>query len=115
MYLIQDQKKETIAYIENMMILDTNHEHVISILIGDCFFGHNKKVVGKIINQTVYLLSGEIVGKVELNQSYKSTNIKKRLMVEAWDYLMNINEHTAAWIETTKKWSKTPFLSCLTN
>jgi hypothetical protein len=115
MYLIQDQKKETIAYIENMMILDTNHEHVIGILIWDCFFGHNKKVVGKIINQTVYLLSGEIVGKVELNQSYKSTNIKKSLMVEAWDYLMNINEHTAAWIETTKKWSKTPFLSCLTN
>jgi hypothetical protein len=36
-------------------------------------------------------------------------------MVEAWDYLMNINEHTAAWIETTKKWSKTPFLSHLNN
>ena len=69
MYLIQDQKKETIAYIENMMILDTNHEHVIGILIGDCFFGHNKKVVGKIINQTVYLINGEIVGKIELNQA----------------------------------------------
>ncbi len=41
------------------MILDTNHEHVIGILIGDCFFGHNKKVVGKIINQTVYLLPME--------------------------------------------------------
>jgi len=77
MYLIQDQKKETIAYIENMMILDTNHEHVIGILIGDCFFGHNKKVVGKIINQTVYLINGEIVGKIELNQAYKNTNIKK--------------------------------------
>ena len=113
MYLIQNQNKETVAYIENMMILDTNHEHVIGILIGDCFFGHNKKVVGKIINKTVYLLNGEIVGKVELNQMYKSANIKKSLMVQAWDFLMNINEHTAAWIEITKKWSKTPFLSHL--
>ena len=113
MYLIQDQKKETIAFIENMMILDTNHEHVIGILIGDCYFGRNKKVVGKIINQTVYLLNGEIVGKVELNQMYKSANIKKSLMVQAWDFLMNINEQTAAWIEITKKWSKTPFLSHL--
>jgi hypothetical protein len=113
MYLIQDQKKETIAYIENMMILDTNHEHVIGILIGDCFFGRNKKVVGKIINQIVYLLNGEIAGKVELNQEYKNTSIKKSLMVEAWDFLMNINEHTGAWIEITKKWSKTPFLSHL--
>jgi len=113
MYLIQDQKKETIAYIENMMILDPNHDHVIGILIGDCFFGHNKKVVGKIINQTVYLLNGEIVGKVELNPAYKSANIKKSLMVEAWDFLMNINEHTASWIELTKKWSKATFLSHL--
>jgi hypothetical protein len=115
MYLIQDQKNETIAYIENMMILDTNHEHVIGILIGDCFFGHNKKVVGKILNQTMYLINGEIVGKVELNQAYKNSNIKKSLMVEAWDFLMNINEHTGSWIETTKKWSKTPFLSHLNN
>ena len=114
MYIIQDQKKETVAYIENMMILDTNHEHVIGILIGDCFFGHNKKVVGKIINQTAYLLNGDMVGKIELNQVYKTANIKQSLMVEAWDILMNINEHTAAWIETTKKWSKTPFLNHLT-
>jgi hypothetical protein len=35
-------------------------------------------------------------------------------MVEAWDFLMNINEHTGSWIETTKKWSKTPFLNHLT-
>ena len=61
----------------------------------------------------MYLLNGEIVGKVELNQMYKSANIKKSLMVQAWDFLMNINEHTAAWIEITKKWSKTPFLSHL--
>ena len=113
MYILLNKEGSAVAYIENMMILDTNHEHVIGILIGDCFFGHNKKVVGKIINQTVYLLNGEIVGKVELNQMYKSVNIKKSLMVEAWDFLMNINEHTGAWIEITKKWSKTPFLSHL--
>ena len=109
MYLIRDTKKETIAYIENMMILDRKHEHVIGILIGDCIFGHNTKVVGKIINQTAYLLNGEIVGEIELNENYKTTNIKKNFMMEAWVILMNINEHTAAWIETTKKWSKTPF------
>ena len=109
MYLIQNQNKETVAYIENMMILDHQHEHVIGILIGDCFFGRNKKVVGKIFNQTAYLLNGELVGKIELNKEYKSSSIKKSLMLEAWDILMSISEHTAAWIEVTKKWSKIPF------
>lgn len=28
-------------------------------------------------------------------------------MSQAWDILMHVNEHTGAWIEETKKWSKT--------
>lgn len=48
MYIILNQNKETIAYIQNMMILDVQQEKVMGILIGDCFFGRNKKVVGKI-------------------------------------------------------------------
>ena len=35
MYLIQNQNKETTAYIQNMMILDVQQEKVIGILIGD--------------------------------------------------------------------------------
>ncbi len=107
MYLIQDQNKETLAYIQNMMILDTTQEHVIGILIGDCFFGKNNKVVGKIFNKTAYLLNGEMVGKVELDKKYKNTAIKKSLMSQAWEILMHVTEHTGAWIVETKKWSKT--------
>lgn len=77
MYLIQDQNKETIAYIQNMMILDVQQEKVIGILIGDCFFGKNNKVVGKIFNQTAYLLNGEIIGKIELIKVSKIQPLRK--------------------------------------
>ena len=113
MYLIQNQNKETVAYIQNMMILDVEQEKVIGILIGDCFFGKNNKVVGKIFHQTAYLLNGEIVGKVKLNEVYKNSAIKKSLMSQAWDILMNISEHTGAWIVDTKKWSKTDLVKHL--
>lgn len=113
MYLIQNQNKETVAYIQNMMILDVNQEQVIGILIGDCFFGKNKKVVGKIFNKTAYLLNGEMVGKIELNKSYKNTAIKKSLMTQAWDILMHVTEHTGAWIIETKKWSKSDLVQSL--
>lgn len=113
MYLIQNQDKETVAYIQNMMILDAHQEKVIGILIGDCFFGKHHKVVGKIFNQTAYLLNGEIVGKVELDKNYKSSAIKKSLMAQAWDILMNITEHTGAWIVDTKNWSKTELIKHL--
>jgi hypothetical protein len=40
MYLLVNQKNETVAYVQNMMILDDTQEHVlIGILIGDCFLG----------------------------------------------------------------------------
>ena len=113
MYLIQNQNKETVAYIQNMMILDAAQEQVIGILIGDCFFGKNNKVVGKIFNKTAYLLNGEIVGNIELNKSYKDTAIKKSLMAQAWDILMHVSEHTCAWIIESKNWSKTDLITNL--
>lgn len=106
MYKILDQEKETVAYIQNMMILNKKREKLIGLLIGDCFFGNDNKVIGKIIDQTVYLLNGEIVGKIELNKDKKDPAPKKGLMLEAWDILSNIKSHTSDWITVTKKWSK---------
>lgn len=106
MYKILNQEKETVAYIQNMMILNKKGEKVIGLVIGDCFFGNDNKVVGKIIDQTVYLLNGEIIGKVELNKDKKDPVPKKGLMLETWDILSNIKSHTSDWIVITKKWSK---------
>jgi hypothetical protein len=54
-----------------------------------------------------------MVGKIELDKSFKNTAIKKSLMAQAWDILMNISEHTGAWIIDTKKWSKTELIKHL--
>ena len=71
MYLLVNQKNETVAYVQNMMILDATQEHVVGILIGDCFFGKKEhKQVGKIFNKTAYLVNGEIAAKLVLNKDY---------------------------------------------
>lgn len=106
MYIILNQEGEKVAHINNMIILDAKHENVLGILIGDCFFGKSPKVVGKIFNSTAYLINGEIVGKIERNKEQKSNSIKKAQLIEAWDILANIKEHTCDWIKETKKWSK---------
>jgi hypothetical protein len=106
MYKIINQEKETVAYIQNMMILNKKREKVIGLLIGDCFFGNDNKVIGKIIDQTAYLLNGEIIGKIEMDKDKKDPAPKKGLMLEAWDILSNIKSHTSDWITISKKWSK---------
>ena len=114
MYTILNEKGDEIAYIQNMMILDIKLEGVVGILIGDCFFGKQKNVIGKIFNNTAYLISGEIVGKIQNNKEYKNINLKKAHMMEAWDLLSNIKEHTSDWIVETKKWSKKSLFDHLT-
>lgn len=113
MYKILDQEKETVAYIQNMMILNKKRDKVIGLLIGDCFFGNDNKVIGKIIDQTAYLLNGEIIGKVELNKDKKDPAPKKGLLLEAWDILSHIKNHTSEWITISKKWSKKSLLEVL--
>ncbi len=106
MYIILNQEGEKIAHINNMIILDGSNEKVLGILIGDCFFGKSTKVVGKIFNSTAYLVNGEIVGKVERNKEQKASSIKKAQLLEAWDLLSNVKEHTCEWIKESKRWSK---------
>lgn len=113
MYKVLDQDGKKIAHIQNMIILDHKKEAVVGILIGDCFFGRGTKVVGKIFNATVYLVNGEIVGKVERNKDQKVESIKKGQLLEAWEILTNIKEHTCEWIKETKKWSKKSLLEHL--
>jgi hypothetical protein len=113
MYKILNQEKETVAYIQNMMILNKKREKVIGLVIGDCFFGNDNKVIGKIIDQKVYLLNGEIIGTIETNKDKKESEPKKGLLLEAWDILGNIKSHTSDWITISKKWSKKSFVEVL--
>ena len=113
MYKILNQEKETVAYIQNMMILNKKREKVIGLVIGDCFFGNDNKVIGKIIDQKVYLLNGDIIGIIETNKDKKESEPKKGLLLEAWDILGNIKSHTSDWITISKKWSKKSFIEVL--
>jgi hypothetical protein len=106
MYIIENKQGEPIARIHNMIILDPSLEEVLGIIIGDCFFGKDTKVVGKIFNSTAYLINGEIVGKLKTKKEASSVTIKKAQLMLAWDILSNIKEHTCAWIEESGKWSK---------
>jgi hypothetical protein len=110
MYSILNQQGEKVAFIQNMMIVDLSGENVLGILIGDCFFGRKQNVIGKIFNNTAYLVNGEIVGKIVENKAFKNIALKKTHMVAAWEILSNIKEHTSTWIVETKKWSEKPLL-----
>ena len=113
MYKVLNQDNETVAYIQNMMILNKKREKVIGLVIGDCFFGNDNKVIGKIIDKKAYLVNGDIIATIETNKDKKEPEPKKGLILEAWDILSNIKSHTSDWITISKKWSKKSFIEVL--
>jgi hypothetical protein len=113
MYIVLDQQNNPIALLENMMILDYNDKSVIGILIGDCFFGKQNHVIGKIFNEHAYLVSGDIIGKVARNENYISTAPTKEQMQAAWDILAHITKHTSDWITEKNTWATISFQESL--
>ena len=113
MYIVLDQQNAPVALLENMMILDYNNKTVIGIIIGDCFFGKKNHVIGKIFKEQAYLVSGEIIGKVKLNDNYVTSAPSKEQVVAAWDILSGISKHTSDWITETNKWASISFKESL--
>lgn len=105
MYIIRNKGLDIVAVIQNNIIFSPTDYHVIGIIIGDCIYGKSHKMVGKIFNSTVYLLNGQIAGKVEVNQTYRLKIIKKEHMVDAWSILSGVKEHTTQWIIEKSNWS----------
>jgi hypothetical protein len=113
MQRIINESGQQIAYIRNNIIFNNVDDTVVGIKIGDCCFGRQPMVIGKIIQGKVYLLNGEITG---ICQSYTVPNEKfasKEQLIDAWDILASISDHTCPWIITSEQWSGTPFLDHL--
>ena len=113
MYIVLDQQNAPVALLENMMILDYNNKTVIGIIIGDCFFGKKNHVIGKIFKEQAYLVSGEIIGKVKLNDNYDTSAPSKEQVAAAWDILSGISKHTSDWIVEKNKWASISFKESL--
>lgn len=105
MYIVLDKDNAPVALIENMMILDNTSKSVIGIIIGDCFFGKQNHVIGKIFKEHAYLVSGDIIGKVVRNENYVSSAPSKEQVAAAWDILSGITKHTSDWITEKNKWA----------
>ena len=70
-------------------------------------------VIGKIFKEQAYLVSGEIIGKVKLNDNYVTTAPTKEQVAAAWDILSGVSKHTSDWITETKKWASISFKESL--
>ena len=93
---------ELIAYqFQNMLIHPDNWQ-----VLGNCVFDQNAKVLGKLFQQKVYNLSGEVLA----SKSDESLPVPKEInttncILQAWQILVMIKDHSCPWVNAKTNWS----------
>jgi len=113
MYVIKVKNDDVVALVANNIVFTPDNNRVIGILIGGCLYGKSRVMVGKIFNATVYLINGEILGRLEVSSQYKVKTISKDHLVDAWSILAGVKEHTSTWIVEKDSWSKAGLVESL--
>jgi hypothetical protein len=99
---------ELIAYHYQNMLLHPDHFEVLGLVLGNCVFDHQAKLLGKLFQKNVYNLEGEVLA----NQPDDSLALpllfdNTKSVIQAWHILTKIKDHVCPWVKVKHTWSRT--------
>lgn len=109
-----DQYGSMTAYLFNNIIVDAKQQVVKGVILGNCVFGIDGKLVGKLLHNIFYTTTGEIAARMHLKD--KQEIIRKNISDfsrQAWSILDKIKTVAAPWIDPSHKWSPLPLQDIL--
>ncbi len=106
MHSLYNRSGEVIAYLHQNAIIHPDSFEVLGVVLGNCVFGPQAKLLGKFFHDKVYAFSGELLAKKEqqptsLPQRFNVSNCIK----QAWQILTRIKEHVCPWVVEKEVWS----------
>jgi hypothetical protein len=107
MQALYNHTGELIAYQYQHMLLHPGNLTVLGLVIGDCVFGSQARVLGKVFQRKVYNMSGEVLARREEKPLLLPEKFDiKSSITQAWRILMKIRDHACPWVDTKEKWSQ---------
>jgi len=106
MYPIYNRTGEIIAYLHQNAIIHPDNFDVLGILLGNCVFGPQAKVLGKSFHDKVYSLKGELLARIEKTPAVlpQSLNVRK-CIDESFQLMVRIKDHICPWIPERQDWA----------
>jgi hypothetical protein len=109
MKAILNSEGNIVAYLYLNIILDKKQEKVWGILLGNCFFGQQKKPIGKFFNGLFRKKTGKIIAKLDSKVNSEKPQNHSEVLYNAWKLLQGLKEHDCEWIEEKEGWAKIGF------
>lgn len=91
------------AYLYNNKILLATSMEVAGVTLGGCVFDISGEIKGKIFNNTLYTLSGEMVAREQELLTFPEFDPIDVLM-QGWKIVEKITDHQLPWITPLEKW-----------
>ncbi|NCI45538.1 4-fold beta flower protein [Sediminibacterium soli] len=106
MQALYNHAGEVVAYQYQHMLVHPDNLKVLGLILGNCVFSNQANMLGKLFQQKVYNLSGEVLASKDeaslpLPQSFDTTGS----IMEAWQILVKIRDHSCPWVTAKNNWS----------
>lgn len=106
MTTLLDKHGKPSAIIYNNKIIALKTFEVVAVVLGSCVFGYSGVLKGKLFNKTLYTLSGAILGEEqELQNKQIDFFDPVQVLIDSWQILDKIKDHSCAWIVPTEQWA----------
>ncbi len=98
---------ELIAYHHQNMLLHPYDLEVLGLVLGNCVFDRQARILGKLVHQKIYNLSGEVLARQSDSPGPLPEKFSEDHCVQqAWQILTMIKDHNCPWVTTRDTWSR---------
>ena len=106
MHALYNHGGELIAYQYLNVLIHPDSHKVLGLVLGNCVFDRDANVLGKMFQQKVFNLSGEILASKSDESLPLPPNIDTTgCILEGWNILLLINDHSCPWVTVSNTWS----------
>jgi len=115
MKTICDSRENEVAYIVDQLIISSNDDKLLGVILGHCVFGIHSELIGIYFKEKIRNKKGEIIAtlKYDSNNHHQIVNNRNNFITQGWSIIDKIKEHFCSFIEEKPVWSKVPITEAL--
>lgn len=104
------------AYQHLNTIIHPDSFAVLGLVIGDCVYSHEAKVLGKFLHHKLCNTAGEVLAHKENSYLPVPEAVENNgLITQAWKILVRIKDHAYPWVTVKETWSRSSLADVLYN
>ena len=102
-FQITNRTNDVVAYVVKNIVMNKQLSEVIGVVLGGFVYNKESELTGHVANNKIIDPRGFIIGNLEVAE--QPAHITNKLLMEAWDLIQGISNHSCTWVEQKQQWA----------